>query len=236
MASTTVKSTYMQGVTEGAPFIFMAFPFSLLFGVIAADAGLTLLEAVGFSVVVIAGASQFAALQLMTESAPIWIILAASLAVNLRMAMYSASLAVHLGAAPLWQRAVVAYVNFDQSYSMSIAKYEKEPDLSIPQKIAYFIGVVTFMLPSWIGGTIIGVIAGDAIPAEFGLDFAMPMLFLALVAPMMKSLAHVAAAATAVVVSLAFWWLPSGTGILLAGLTAMIVGAYVETRMPKART
>ena len=69
----------------------------------------------GDEVVVIAGASQFTAIQLMTENASIWAVLAASLAVNLRMAMYSASLQPHLGTAPLWQRLLVGYVNFDVS-------------------------------------------------------------------------------------------------------------------------
>ena len=43
---------------------------------------------------------------------------AASLAVNLRMAMYSASLVAHLGPARLWQRALVAYLNVDQTYAL----------------------------------------------------------------------------------------------------------------------
>jgi hypothetical protein len=67
---------------------------------------------------VIAGASQFAALQLMSENAPTLIVVASALAVNLRMAMYSAALAPHLGPASLKDRALIAYMNVDQSYAL----------------------------------------------------------------------------------------------------------------------
>ena len=105
----------------------MVVPFATLFGVVAIEAGLTLAQTLTFSILVIAGASQFAALQLMLENAAISFILAAALAVNLRMAMYSAALAPHLGNAALWQRILIGYLNFDQSYILSVAKYENEP-------------------------------------------------------------------------------------------------------------
>ena len=71
----------------------------------------------GFSVLLIAGASQFTALQQMLDGAPVWIVLAAALTVNLRMAMYSAAMIPHFGDAPLWQRLLIAFFNVDQSYS-----------------------------------------------------------------------------------------------------------------------
>ncbi len=120
MSASTEKSVFLRGLRDGAPFLIVAIPFALIFGVVATDAGLYLAQTIGFSLLVIAGAAQFAALQLMLEDASIAFVLAAALAVNLRMAMYSAALVPHLGAAPLWQRALVSYVNFDQSYMRSI--------------------------------------------------------------------------------------------------------------------
>ena len=128
MTVATTKSAYWAGVRDGLPFIVMVVPFALLFGVVGIEAGLSMAQTMSFSVLVIAGASQFAALQLMLENAAIGFVLLAALAVNLRMAMYSAALAPHLGAAPFWQRALVGYLNFDQSYMASIAKYEDNPD------------------------------------------------------------------------------------------------------------
>ena len=76
----------------------------MLFGVLSAEAGLGPWETQIFSVAVFAGASQLAALQLMQDQAPVLVILATGLAVNLRMMMYSVALAPHFGAAPLGLR------------------------------------------------------------------------------------------------------------------------------------
>ena len=230
MTSTTSKSYYLQGVMDGAPFLLVAIPFAVLFGVVATEAGLNVAQTLAFSFVVIAGASQFTAVQLMTENASVLVILAASLAVNLRMAMYSASLQPYLGALPLWKRATVAYLNLDQSYIVGIAKYESEPEMTLPDRFAYFIGAITIIVPMWYLFTWIGAVAGGAIPEGVALDFAMPILFIAMVAPMLKSLAHVAAAATSIIVALLLGFLPSGTGVLFAAIAAMAVGAEIERR------
>lgn len=231
MSSTTSKSAFRDGIVAGLPFTIFAIPFAILFGVVATEAGLNVIQTMGFSVLVIAGASQFTAVQLMTENVPIWAVLAAALAVNLRMAMYSASLQPHLGTLPFWKRAVVAYCNIDQSFAVGSAKFEAEPAMSLSEKFGFFMGSITPVMPLWVLCTWVGAVAGSAIPEWMALDFAMPILFLALVGPMLRTLAHVAAAGTSVVMALLFAGLPSGFGVLLAGLVAMAVGAEVERRM-----
>lgn len=227
MATTTGK-TFLRGVRDGAPFLIVIGPFAMLFGVVATEAGLGLVETMGFSLLVIAGAAQFAAVQLMVEDAPTLIVLATALAVNLRMAMYSAALVPHLGSVPLWQRAVVAYFLVDQTYAASIAEYERRPDMSVREKLAYFLGVLSPVCPLWYVFTLVGALAGEAIPEAYALDFALPITFLALIAPMLRTPAHVAAAVTSVCVALALAWMPAGVGLLLAAAAAMAVGAAVE--------
>ena len=228
MASSRPKSLYWQGAREAAPFIIAIAPFSIVFGVLAVESGLTVAQTIGFSFIVVAGASQFAAVQLMTEAAPFVVIVATALAVNLRMAMYSAALAPHLGTAPLWQPAIVAYLNVDQTFAMSVARYEAEPQLKMPQRIAYFLGLSSSILPTWFSGTIIGAVAGQRIPEGLSLDFAVPITFLALAAMMLRTLAHWVAALTSVVVALALYWVPVNLGLLIAAGVAMAAGASVE--------
>lgn len=229
MTTATVKSAYHRGVRAGVPFVLVAGPFALLFGIVAAEAGLYLSQIIGFSLLVIAGAAQYAALQLMVENASIVLVLMAALAVNLRMAMYSASLVPHIGAAPMWQRALVSYVNFDQTYLQSMLTYDENPDWGPAEKVWYFLGVATPLWPMWVSFTVIGALVGSAIPPEWSLDFIVPIMFLAMVAPMIKSLAHLAAAFVSLVVALALVWLPSGMGLLIAAGCAMLTGALVET-------
>lgn len=230
MSSTTTKSAFLKGVLQSAPFLLIGGPFAMLYGLVATEAGLPLAATIGMSFVVIAGAAQFTAIQLMSENAAVWSVLAAGLAVNLRMAMYSASLQPHLGAAPLWQRVIIGYVNFDASYALSIAEFEKHPDHSLAQKTAFFFGSAALIVPVWIGGSYLGAIAGEALPETLSLDFAMPILFLALVGPMLKTRAHLGAAVTSVIAAMALSGMSSGTGILIAGLLAMVVGAEIERR------
>ncbi len=230
MSSTTKKSAFWKGFRASLPFLLVGGPFAMFFGIVASEAGFHMSQTIGMSVVVIAGASQFTAIQLMLEDASIWAVLAASLAVNLRMAMYSASLQPHLGRAPLWQRLVVGYVNFDVSYALGMLEYDARPEQPVGQKVAFFLGTSVLILPMWIGGTCVGVFAGEALPEDLSVDFMMPILFLALVGPMLKTLAHLGAAATSVVAAMALAGLPAGTGLLIAGLMAMIVGAEIERR------
>lgn len=230
MATTTQNSAFRTGFFAGLPFLLIGVPFAVLFGVVATEAGLSVAQTIGFSFLVIAGASQFTAIQLMTENAPVFIVILAALAVNLRMAMYSASLQPHLGGASLRQRAVAAYLNVDASYALGILKFEDEPNWSVTDKFMYFCGTMVLMFPLWVVGTWVGAVTGDALPAGFDLDFAMPIMFLALTAPMLRTLAHLGAAVTSVIGALLLSFLPSGIGLLLAGVVAMAVGAEIERR------
>ena len=224
----TQRSAYWRGVRDGAPFLLVVTPFAMLFGVVATEAGLNLVETMAFSIVVIAGAAQFAAVQLMVDNAPTVVVLASSLAINLRMAMYSASLTPHLGPAPLWQRVLVAYFMVDQTYACSIARYETEPDWGIVQKIAYFFGTMTPICPMWYAMTLAGALIGSAMPAGLALDFAVPITFIALIAPMLRTAAHKVAALVAVALALVLAGLPYNLGLILSGLGGMVAGARVE--------
>ncbi|GKY86944.1 AzlC family ABC transporter permease [Sinisalibacter aestuarii] len=231
MTRSNPKSLALRGFYDGTPFVLVVVPFALLFGVVATEAGLNVAETMGMSILVIAGAAQFAALQQMVADTPLVMILITALAVNLRMAMYSASLTPWLGKAPLWKRAVAAYLMVDQSYMLGHAKFEREPDLTLSQRLSYYFGIMTLIAPVWYAASYVGALAGKAIPPEFALDFAVPITFLAMIAPMVKSLAHLAAAVTSVVLALLFAGLPYGTGLLVAAACAMAVGAGVEVAM-----
>ncbi|MCO8143995.1 AzlC family ABC transporter permease [Rhodovulum tesquicola] len=231
MSASIVRSAYWTGVRHGAPFVLVIMPFGLLFGVVGTEAGLNIAEVLGFSILVIAGAAQFTAVQLMVDQAPTVLVLVTALAVNLRMAMYSAALTPHLGAAPLWQRALAAYFLVDQTFALAQARFESRPEMSLRERLAYYAGSITPVCPMWYVATLVGALAGQAIPPEFALDFAVPITFLAMVAPALRTLAHVAAAATSVGVALTLAFLPYQAGVLIAGLVAMMVGAQVELRM-----
>jgi predicted branched-subunit amino acid permease len=235
MARRPTRTALMHGLRDCAPFNIVIVPFSLLFGVLAAEAGWNLPHAVAMSLVVIAGASQFAAVQLVKENAPFLVIVLTGLAVNLRMAMYSASLAPHLGAAPLWQRALAAYALTDQVYGVSINHFAHRPLLSVPEKMAYYAGAALAICPVWYAFTVVGARLGQAIPAALALDFAAPITFIALFAPALRSLPHLFAAAVASGAALALAWLPYNLWMIAAALLGMGAGAGLEAALARKR-
>lgn len=219
-----------QGLRDGLPFAIALVPFGLLFGAASAAAGLSVLQATSFSVAVIAGASQFTALALMKDGAPALIVLATALAVNLRMAMYSAALAPHLGTAPLWQRALAAYGLVDATFACADAAFRRHAAWSVPDRMAYLGGVAIPVCLPWFALTILGALVGAGLPAALPLDMAVPLCFIAMVAPGLRTLPQAVAALTSVAGALLLAFMPYGTGLLVAALLAILAGAETERR------
>ena len=228
MTGTTIKSSFLAGIRDGLPFILVAAPFGLLFGVLATEAGLSLVELMAMTFTVFAGAAQFTALPMMQDQAPTIVVLASALAVNLRVGMYSASLTPYLGAAPLWQRAFAAYFIVDNSYACSIIRFETHPDMTVPERMGYFFGSIALVAPAWYLATFLGAVLGQAIPESWALDFALPIAFLAMLGPMLRTPAHVVAALVSIVAVLLAAPLPYNLGLIVAGLAGMMAGAQAE--------
>jgi len=231
----STSAAFWRGLLDVLPFLLIVVPFAVLFGVVARDAGLNLFEAMSMSVLVIAGASQFTALALMQDNAPVLITVATALAVNLRMAMYSAALVPHVGKARLSTRALISYLMVDQAFAVAVTKYEETPSMTLPEKLAYYFGCMSMLAPLWYLFSLIGALVGQAIPAELSLDFAMPVCFIALTAPLLRSAPHVIAAIVSVLMALVFAWLPWNMGLLVAAALAMIAGAQTELYLNRKR-
>ncbi len=234
-APATTAGAFWRGYRDCSPFILVVAPFGVLFGVIATDAGLNVLETMAMTVLVIAGAAQFTALALIEEQAPTLIVIAAALAVNLRMAMYSAALVPHIGGAPLLKRAFAAYFIVDQSFAVAVKTFEFDGGYTVAQKVAFIIGAASAIFPFWIGGTLIGALTGNAIPPEFSLDFAIPICFISIVAPMMRSLPHLVAAIVSIAAALVLSWMPFYLWLMVAALIAMVAGAQTELWLERRR-
>lgn len=217
------------GVIAGLPFMPVVGLFGVVYGVIAIDAGLTLTQTMASSLLVFAGTAQLTALQLMQEGAPFLVVVMTALAVNLRMTMYSVSLAPHLGRASVAQRAAAAYLMVDQAYAIAFLQFERTPHWPTRAKLAFYFGAITPIAPIWNLGTLLGAALGDRIPQGLPIDFIVPVTFLALIGPMLRTWAHAAATLVSVVGALVLLPLPWSLGAPLAAVFAMAAGALVET-------
>jgi predicted branched-subunit amino acid permease len=233
---TPTRSAFLRGLIAALPMTVVVGPFAMLFGVVATEAGLNLFEAMLFSISVFAGASQFAALQTMQENAPVLVVLATSLAVNLRMVMYSMTLAPHFGTLPMRSRALMAYFLVDQSFATTVAEIDRTPTMTAMEKRAVFFGAVVAVAPLWFVACLVGGLIGTAIPPDYALDFALPITFLAMVAPMLRSLPHLVAAGVSILLSLLLVGMPYGTGLLVAATVAMAAGVWAEGWVERRKT
>lgn len=215
----------LAGVRDVSPLMLGVVPFALVAGIAAVNAGLGLAEAVGMSVIVFAGASQLAALDLLGENAPLAVVVGTAVVINLRMLMYSASIAPHFAEYGRRLRAGLAYLLTDQAYALSVAEFDENPDRS---RWRYYLGAAASLWVVWQVGTVAGVVLGAGVPDAWGLTFTVPLVFLALLVPAMKdrptTVAGVAAGAVAVVAT----GLPLNLGLLVGALCGIGAGLATE--------
>lgn len=147
--------------------------FGLVFGLAARNAGFSPIEAVASSVLVFAGASQFAAAGYIAAGLPWAPIVVLTFFLNARHMLYSASLAPRFREIPFAKRAVMSHVLTDEAFALSAAHFHRIGRLDIP---GYWIAAVLGVFVPWNIATIAGVLLGGAIPdpSRFGLDIVFP--------------------------------------------------------------
>ncbi len=225
----TRRSEFLAGMKDTIPLVLSATPFGIIYGVAALNSGLSPLAIIGMSLFVFAGSAQFLAAGLVAQGAGIGIILLTTFFVNLRHALYSASLAPYVK--KLSQRWLIplGFWLTDESYAVVIRRYQQ--DDPSPFKHWYFLGSTLFMYINWQVWTIVGLLAGQRIQglANLGLEFALAVTFIGIVVPLIINWPMLLCALTAGVVSIFAASLPNQLGLIVAALSAIAVGMLVET-------
>ena len=213
------------GFSAGAPLMAGVLPFALLYGALARDLGLTLTQSVGMSLAVFAGSAQLVFLNLWGEGAALAALIVAALVVNLRLAMYSASLAPHLAGVGSLKRLSAAYFLTDESYGTSLGRF-LSPRPQPNSAFFFFLGSAGPCWFSWQAGGVAGYMAGALIPEAAGefLSLAVPLVFLALLAPLVSRGPRLTAALTAMLVAVAGAGLPLNLGLIAAVVSGLAAG------------
>ncbi len=220
-----VHSDIRLGVRDALPFLLGVVPFALVTGIASVDAGLTPVQAVAMSVIVYAGAAQLAAIDLLGSTAPLAVVVGTAIIINLRMMMYSASIAPYLIDLPRRTRTGMAYFLTDQVYAMSIAEFSRNEERD---RVRYFVALGATLWIVWVVCTAIGVVVGAGVPPELELSFAVPLIFLALLVPAMKDRPTTVAGGAAGAVAVMAAGVPFNLGLLIGALTGVAVGLAVE--------
>jgi 4-azaleucine resistance transporter AzlC len=219
---------FWTGVRAEFPLLISVFPFGMIYGALALNAGLSLAASQMMSSIVFAGSSQFIAAKLIHDAAPGLVIVLTIAVVNLRHMLYSASLAPYLKDLPIRWKVLLAYLLTDEAYAPTALKYEKEG--VTPLSHWFLFGAGLSLWSTWQVSTALGIFLGAAIPQAWPLDFALPLTFIALVMPALKNRPAIAAAFSAGLVALLAYGLPFKFGLILAALTGILIGTVLEGR------
>lgn len=186
------------------------------------------------SAIVFAGSAQFIAAQLFGTATPALVIILTVAVVNLRHALYSASIAPYIkGLTPAWKWGL-AYLLTDEAYAVSITHYQEgeQPHSKLPptseNKHWFFLGAGLTLWSTWQLSTAAGVFIGAQVPESWSLDFTLALTFIALVVPTLKDRASFGAALAAGIMAVLAFTLPYKMGLLIAALVGIMVGFIIE--------
>lgn len=223
---------FLNGVKATLPILVGVAPFGMIYGVLAVQSGLAAGTAQAMSAFLFAGSAQFIIVQLIGAGTPWFIIVITAFIVNLRHALYSASLAPYVKhLSPLW-KGLLAYTLVDEAYAVGITQYEKNGSQGAQHW--YMLGTGLAVWSCWQASTALGIFLGAQVPAEWSLDFTLALTFIALVVPVLKDRPMVLAAVSAGVTAVAAYALPYKFGLILAALVGIAVGLWSEQRWQRS--
>ena len=217
---------FWKGVLAQLPVQLGVIPFGLVFGVLGIASGLTATQTILMSSIIFGGASQVVFAQLWSSgTSPI--ITGGSVAIiNMRHIIYSANVSFYISSLPLRWRIILGYLLTDEAFAVSFQEFENK------NKFAHYhlLGGGLTLWVFWQISTVIGVFLGANIPPYLNLEFAIPLTFIAVILPTLKSLAQIGTAVTASIIAIFCQDLPYGLWIIVASISGMFVGGLISQR------
>ncbi len=205
--------------------------FGAAFGTVAAQKGLTVVEATLMSALVFAGASQFVAVEIWTDPVTLATVVTlgfVTATVNMRFVLMSAALRPWLGGLPAWQTYPALSVMTDPGWLVAM-RYRSEGG----SDSSTFLGSGIALWLVWVASTAFGHLLGALVtePKRFGLDLVLPAFFIVMLVPLWRgprrAIAWAVAGAIALLAAqfLAGWWF-----IVLGAVAGSITAGVLDER------
>jgi 4-azaleucine resistance transporter AzlC len=223
------RAAFAAGARDIAPILVGLVPFGIIAGVAAIEAGLPTAQAIAASPMIFAGAAQLATMDLLGRGSPVLVVVLTALVINARFAMYSAALSGSFRRLGPGRKAVAAYLLTDQAFAVSVLRFSRH-DETPAVRYAYYMGAALLPWMTWQLSTVAGVVLGAGVSPDLSLDFAIPLVFMALLFPAITDRATVTAAVAAAVAAAALWAMPLNLGLLTAAFVGIAAGMAAERR------
>ena len=225
------RAAFRAGMLECLTQIPSYVPFGLVCGVASVQAGLGEWGAVALAAFAFAGSSQAVLTQFLSGGAPLMIAVFSGLVVNLRMAVYSAAISSRIAGATRKERLLWAAFLVDQTFISNEARHLRGEHMTHP--LAFYLGCALTLWPWWILMNAIGAFAGAKLPPSWQLEFTIPLSFVAMVVPLLKSRGQILAAIAGGVAGVLLYAMPLKTGLIAACVFGTCVGMLVDTWLAK---
>lgn len=222
----TSRPAFRLGVADMAAILPGIGAWGLVTGVAMVKGGLSVPLALFMSFTVFAGSAQLATLPLIVSGAPLWVVWATALCVNLRFVVFSAQWRPFFLRFSRAQRLFMGYFCGDTNFVLFTRRYKAAREGE--GQISYFVGSCASNWLVWQVTSVAGILLADGVPAQWGLGFAGVLallgLLLTLVSDRRTALAGVVAAGAAV----AAFALPLKLNILVAISAAVCAGLTMD--------
>jgi len=200
--------------------------WGLITGVTMVKSGLSVPLAVAMSLLVYAGSAQLTALPLIASGAPLWVVWATAVCVNLRFVIFSAGWRPYFGHLPRGQRLRLAYVAADLNYVVFMRRFpQRRP---APEQLPYFWGGAAITWVAWQACSMAGILLGDLIPTQWGIGFAGTVALIALTCSLLTDRVTWVAAVVAGCAAVAAYALPLKLNLVVAIAAAVAIGLVLE--------
>lgn len=193
---------WLVGVKDAIPLMGGYIPVAVSFGLISLQSGFSIWETIAVSTLIYAGASQFLFVAMVASGAPLWLVVMMTLLINARHIVYGPNLAPYISKNPWWIWSMHGLT--DQIFALA---HTRLPQIESENRLGWFSGAALLAWFSWIGGTAMGAIAGGELIARWPLlgdvlPFALPALFLVLLAPRFNSMLWAISLGSTIIIAL----------------------------------
>ena len=212
---------FIKGIIDVSPLMIPVVPFGLIFGILAIDIGFSPLATMGMSLIIFGGASQILLLQLFSGGASSLVIISSVGAVNSRHLLYGAVVSEHVSDLKLIWKIIISYFLIDQAFAQSNEYFKQSKDKN---KYFHLIGGGVTCWVIWQSTTLLGILLGASIPEKLGLNFAVPLTFLALIINDFRKIIHVVVIViSGLIATLGYNFIPYKAYVIVAALVGLLV-------------
>jgi predicted branched-subunit amino acid permease len=222
------RTDLLAGTRAMTPWLIGVAPFGLVIGISAAQASIPTLAGWLTGPLIYAGSAQVAAIQMLDAGAAPLAVVLTVLVINLRLVLYSATMASYWRGTPLWWRLLCGYLLIDPSFAVGIERYSQEHDRR--RAHAHYLGGAVALWVTWLAAIAVGATVAAGVPASLHLELLIPLYLIGEIIPKLRMADTRLAALVAGGVALACLAVPMHLGIAIGIISGIAAASLTRGR------